>query len=137
MKMKNGQSLKDLYTEAEYNRITHYFLDSLEMPITLFAQIKPVFLTSLLYPKMMPCKTVDGIEQELMILAKQKKMKNQSPLYKVSTATPNNTHLLPPINMQSTYKFVNEYTGTCAAVRNQVSTVLRCSIMHTVHCFNH
>jgi uncharacterized protein YbaP (TraB family) len=71
MNMKNGRSLKNLYNAEDYERLERFFLDSLQMPLMMLQQMKPVFLTSLLYPKMMNCNSVDGIEQELMILAKK------------------------------------------------------------------
>src|SRR6195952_4113484 len=34
---------------------------------------KPFFLAAMLYPKMMPCKTLTGVEEELMKMAKEQK----------------------------------------------------------------
>lgn len=73
MNMKNGQILKDLYTPDEYARLKRFFSDSLELPMTMIEHWKPILITTLLYPKMMACKTIDGIEQELMALAKKEK----------------------------------------------------------------
>lgn len=73
MNMKNGQTLKDLYTREEYERIERYFKDSLHMPLAMLQKAKPYFLIALLYPKMMKCKTFSGIEQEIMKLAKEYK----------------------------------------------------------------
>jgi len=77
MNMKNGKKLKDLYTEEEYRKLELFFKDSLHMPIGFMQSTKPFFLVALLYPKMMPCKTVSGVEEELMKLAKagQKEIK--------------------------------------------------------------
>lgn len=69
--MKGGKKLHDLYTEEEYKKVSSYFKDSLRMPITFLESTKPYFLIALLYPKMMPCKTVSGVEEELVRLAKQ------------------------------------------------------------------
>ncbi|MEP7163642.1 MAG: TraB/GumN family protein [Ferruginibacter sp.] len=73
MNMKDSKALKDLYTEAEYTRLKTFFEDSLGMQLTLFQRIKPNFLEAFLYPKMMPCKTMSGVEEELMKIAKEQK----------------------------------------------------------------
>lgn len=73
MNMKNGKKLQDLYTAEEYKKIAGFFNDTLHTPITLFQKMKPFFLVAMLYPKMMPCKKVSGIEEELMKLAKENK----------------------------------------------------------------
>jgi uncharacterized protein YbaP (TraB family) len=71
MNMKDGKKLKDLYSDSDYNRITGYFRDSLNTPISLFQRMKPEFLVALLYPKMMPCNATGSIEEALMQLAKE------------------------------------------------------------------
>ena len=73
MNMKDGKSLKDLYTETEYTRLKTFFEDSLNMALTTLQHIKPNFLEAMLYPKMMPCKTMSGVEEELMKIAKEQK----------------------------------------------------------------
>jgi uncharacterized protein len=69
MNMKNGQTLKDLYTPEEYNKMETFFKDSLKIALTSFQKMKPSFLEAFLYPKMMPCKNLSGVEQELLKLA--------------------------------------------------------------------
>src|SRR4029079_13245193 len=71
LNMKNGKSLKDYYTDAEYKKIQDYFNDSLQVPMLMFQKAKPYFLVALLYPKMMKCKTFSGVEEEIMKLAKE------------------------------------------------------------------
>jgi uncharacterized protein len=73
MNMKNGKKLKDLYTAEEYEKVSSFFKDSLHMPINMMEGIKPYFLVAMMYPKMMPCKTASGVEEELMKIAKQNK----------------------------------------------------------------
>jgi len=73
MNMKDEKVLKDLYTEAEYKRLQRFFDDSLHMTLTMLQHIKPNFLEAFLYPKMMPCKTMSGIEEELMKISKEQK----------------------------------------------------------------
>jgi len=70
MNMKNGKKLKDFYTVAEYKKLTAFFKDSMNMSIAPFESMKPFLLVAMLYPKMMPCKTVSGVEEELMKLAR-------------------------------------------------------------------
>ena len=71
--MKNGTTLKDLYSPEEYTRVEHFFTDSLKMGMMMLEKMKPNFLQALLYPKMMPCKTLSGVEEEIMQLAKSGK----------------------------------------------------------------
>ncbi len=73
MNMKNGQTLKDFYTEAEYNKLQLFFKDSLRTSLTTFQKMKPSFLEAFLYPKLMPCKNLSGVEQELLLLASKDK----------------------------------------------------------------
>ncbi|MBS1511947.1 MAG: TraB/GumN family protein [Bacteroidetes bacterium] len=73
MKMRGDTSLRDLFTDAEYQRINSFFTDTLKMPIILFQKMKPFFLEALLYPQMLPCKATSGVEEALMQLAKENK----------------------------------------------------------------
>jgi hypothetical protein len=77
MNMKGDSTLKNLYTEQDYKKIESFFNDSLHTPITMFQKMKPFFLMALLYPKMLPCKTMSGVEQELQTLAKKNKKEIQ------------------------------------------------------------
>ena len=71
--MKDGKKLQQLYSVAAYKRVSSFFSDSLQMPLSFIEHMKPFFLEALLYPKMMPCKTFSGVEEELMKLAKTDK----------------------------------------------------------------
>ena len=71
--MKEGKTLKDLYSPEEYTRVEHFFKDSLQMGMMMIERMKPEFLQALLYPKMMPCKTLSGVEEEIMQFAKNEK----------------------------------------------------------------
>lgn len=73
MNMKGDSTLKNLFTEEEYKKVVNFFKDSLHTSITMFQSMKPFFLMAMLYPKMLPCKTMSGVEQELMKLAKENK----------------------------------------------------------------
>ncbi len=73
MNMKGGKKLSDLLTPDEYKHVAQFFSDSLHMPIKLLESMKPSMIGALLYPKMMPCKSVSGVEEQLMVLAKKDK----------------------------------------------------------------
>lgn len=73
MNMKGGMKLKDLYTEEEYQKVASFFKDTLHMPIGIMQSIKPYFLAAMLYPKMISCKNMSGVEEELVKLVKQQK----------------------------------------------------------------
>lgn len=70
MNMKDDKKLKDFYTEAEFKRVEKYFSDTLGTSLAMFQKIKPYFLAALLYPKMLSCKNVSGVDQELVKIAK-------------------------------------------------------------------
>jgi hypothetical protein len=73
MSMKGEATLQTLYTEAEYKKVDAFFKDSLHTSIGMFKKMKPFFLSAMLYPKMLPCKTLSGVEEQLMQMAKQNK----------------------------------------------------------------
>ena len=73
MNMKDGKTLEQLYTPAEYKKVKDFFTDSLHTPISFLQSMKPMLLEALLYPKLMPCKAVSGVEEELVKIAKQEK----------------------------------------------------------------
>ena len=75
MNMKQGKKLKDLYSPEEYSKVVQFFKDSLHTSMLLFEGMKPAFLESMLYPKMMPCSNISGVEEELMLVAKKEKKK--------------------------------------------------------------
>lgn len=77
MSMKGETTLQTLYTEAEYKKVEAFFKDSLHTSIGMFKKMKPFFLSAMLYPKMLPCKTISGVEEQLMQLAKQNKKQIQ------------------------------------------------------------
>ncbi len=73
MNMKDGKTLKDLYTPEEFDKVKTYFEDSLKMPMSVVKRMKPMFLQAMLYPKLMPCNKASGVEEELMVIAKNNK----------------------------------------------------------------
>ena len=77
MNMNDGKTLKDLYTPEEYARVEHFFKDSLKTSMMMLQKMKPNFLQALLYPKMMPCKTMSGMEEAIMQLTKKDKKRSK------------------------------------------------------------
>ena len=73
MNMKDGKKLSDLYTPEEYKKLQAYFTDSLNTPIMLLQRAKPYFLVALLYPKMMNCTALAGVEEALLQITKEDK----------------------------------------------------------------
>ncbi|MEO7960636.1 MAG: TraB/GumN family protein [Ginsengibacter sp.] len=71
MNMIDGRNLRDLYTEEEYAKVRTFFEDTLHVPIMMFQKAKPYFLVALLYPRMLACKQMGSIEEELVKVAKQ------------------------------------------------------------------
>lgn len=71
MNMDSGKTLKSLYTEEEYQRLSDYFKDSLNMSLSMFARAKPFFLVALFYPRMMDCNQPSGVEAALIKLANE------------------------------------------------------------------
>jgi uncharacterized protein YbaP (TraB family) len=75
MNMKGDTSLLDLLGVEQHTKLTRFFDDTLHIGLSMFERMKPGLLSSMLYPAMMPCKTVTGMETELMRLAADKKIK--------------------------------------------------------------
>ncbi len=74
MNMNDGQTLRDFYSEKEYLKLEMFFKDSLRTTLKSFQKMKPSFLEAFLYPKMMPCKNMSGVEQELLKIAAKEKI---------------------------------------------------------------
>ena len=82
------------------------------MPLALLQRTKPFFLAAMLYPKMMPCKSVSGVEEELMKLAKQQKkeikgletLEFQSAVFDSIPYEEQAKELLKSIDSMATYK---------------------------------
>ena len=112
MNMKDGKKLSDLYNASDYEKVSAFFKDSLHLPIGLLQRTKPFFLAAMLYPKMMPCKNVSGVEEELMKLAKSQKkeikgletMEFQSAVFDSIPYEEQAKELLKSIDSLSTYK---------------------------------
>jgi len=66
MYMKDGATLIKLLDSLQYNKIQKFFSDSLHMSMAMVEKMKPAFISSIIYPYIMRCKTTDGIEMELI-----------------------------------------------------------------------
>lgn len=70
MGMKENKKLKELLTETDYKKVSSYFKDSLNLPLTWLENIQPLLLQSMLYTKLIPCEQMTSPEQELMKMVK-------------------------------------------------------------------
>ncbi|MCK0109213.1 TraB/GumN family protein [Flavobacteriaceae bacterium S0825] len=70
MYMKDGKTLKDYVSDEEFSAIDSLFTNQAGMSINMMQNIKPFFLTSMLYPKMMDCP-MESFELELMKATKE------------------------------------------------------------------
>lgn len=70
MYMKDGKKISDLVTEEEYAIIDAMITKETGMPLKMLETMKPFFVISMLYPKMIDC-TMQSFEQELIKIAKE------------------------------------------------------------------
>lgn len=71
--MKNGKTLKDLYSPADYSKVDSFFTNDLGLSLRMFQKMKPVFLESMMYTKLLQCPSPSGVEEELMKVASENK----------------------------------------------------------------
>lgn len=115
MNMKDGKTIKELYTPQEYDKVSAYFEDTLNLPLKLFQKMKPYFLVAMLYPKMMKCKTSSGMEEALVKIAQENKkeitgletMQFQASVFDSIPYAWQAKELLK--NIDSFYKYKNEF----------------------------
>ncbi|WP_299130345.1 TraB/GumN family protein [uncultured Winogradskyella sp.] len=69
MYMQGGKTLKDLVSEDEFNAIDSLMLNNMGMSVKMFQNVKPFFLSAMLYPKLIDCAP-QSFETELMKVAK-------------------------------------------------------------------
>ncbi|WP_296313826.1 TraB/GumN family protein [Winogradskyella sp. UBA3174] len=70
MYMKDGQKLKDLVSPEDYAAVDSLFIKNMGMSVKVIENIKPFFLTAMLYPKLLDCP-MQSFETELMKVAKE------------------------------------------------------------------
>ena len=74
MAMTDGKKLKDLYTEAEYEKIKAWFNKHGQLPFSMLESFKPLLLSSMVGEAAMACPEKDGMEMRIMELATKKKL---------------------------------------------------------------
>ncbi len=68
--MKDGKTLKDFVSEEDFSAIDSLFINQAGMSVKMIQNMKPFFLTSMLYPKMIDCP-MQSFELELMKVSKE------------------------------------------------------------------
>lgn len=70
MYMKDEITLKSLVSKADYASIDSLFINNMGMSVKMLENVKPFFLTAMLYPKLLDC-SMQSFETELMRIAKE------------------------------------------------------------------
>jgi uncharacterized protein YbaP (TraB family) len=66
--MKDGQTIKKLVSEEDYMTLSTFVKEQVGMPLDALGNIKPFFISAMLYPKLLGCP-VQSYEQALMDVA--------------------------------------------------------------------
>ncbi len=70
--MKNDTTLQELYTAAEYERISNFFeVHRLPIPLNAMSKMEPMLVSALVYQSLLPCMEADGMEMSIMQEAHQ------------------------------------------------------------------
>lgn len=72
MYLKDGKTLKDFVSDEEYKSIDSLFINNMGMSVKLLENVKPFFLMSMFYPKMIDCQ-MQSFELELTKIATEQK----------------------------------------------------------------
>ncbi len=67
--MKEGKTLKDLVSAEDYTILSDFLKTQTGMPAEMIGNIKPFFITAMMYPKLLDCAAVQSFENELMKIA--------------------------------------------------------------------
>lgn len=70
MYMKDGKTLKSIVNDEDYQAIDSLFIGKMGISVKMIENVKPFFLTSMLYPKFIDCP-MESFEAELMKVAKE------------------------------------------------------------------
>lgn len=70
--LKDGKTLKDFVSDEEYKSIDSLFINNMGMSVKLLENVKPFFLMSMFYPKMIDCQ-MQSFELELTKIASEQK----------------------------------------------------------------
>ncbi|MEP6846732.1 MAG: TraB/GumN family protein [Panacibacter sp.] len=72
--MKDETTLKELYTEEEYNRVKAFFdAHGMGVQLQMFSKMQPMLISALVYQATLPCAQADGMELSIMQIAHQQK----------------------------------------------------------------
>ena len=74
MSMTGNKKLKDLYSEADYEKIKTWFTEHGQMPFAMMESFKPMLLSPMVSENAMACPQKDGMELRIMELATKKKL---------------------------------------------------------------
>jgi uncharacterized protein YbaP (TraB family) len=72
MMMKDGKTLNDFVSDAEYQTIDSLFIKNMGMSIGMFKRVKPSLLSAMMIPKLLDC-SIQSVDGELMRIAKEQK----------------------------------------------------------------
>lgn len=70
MYMKNGKTIKDFVSEEDYQLLSSFIKTQTGMPLEVLGNIKPFFLSAMLYPKLLQCP-IQSFENKLMAVTKE------------------------------------------------------------------
>ena len=70
MFLNDGKTIKDFVSEEEYVAIDSLFQNTMGMPLKMLENVRPFFLSSMFYPKMIDCP-MQSFELELIKVAKE------------------------------------------------------------------
>ena len=70
MYLNDGKTIKDFVSEEEYVAIDSLFQNTMGMPLKMLENVRPFFLSSMFYPKMIDCP-MQSFELELIKVAKE------------------------------------------------------------------
>jgi len=73
MLMDSGKSLENLVSKADYDSMSHIFMDKASMPLQLMAKAKPILLMSAVFPSLLGCAP-EGWETRFGEMAKDRKI---------------------------------------------------------------
>ncbi|MBS1749051.1 MAG: TraB/GumN family protein [Bacteroidetes bacterium] len=66
-----GKKLSDFFSGSDYNKLNDFFRDTIKMPLTFLATMKPFVLFSIITLKMLPCQDQKSYEMAFVEMAKE------------------------------------------------------------------
>lgn len=65
------KKLSDFFSDSDYNKLNDFFRDTIKMPLTFLATMKPFVLFSMITLKMLPCQDQKSYEMTFVEMAKE------------------------------------------------------------------